>query len=269
MASPHLTVVIPVLNGVNFIERCILSVLESDYPKLELIVMDGGSDDGTLDVIRKYERYIAYWESEKDRGQAHAINKGILRAKGDFIAWQNADDIFLPGAIQKFAQKISEKPEYDVYYGHILVIDEKDRVIDRFRVRKFSQFFNLYDDIIVHNQAAFFRRTKVIEVGMLDENLKFCFDLDLVAKLGNFGAKFFPIDEYLGAFRIHSSSKTSKILDVWRKEREIVIRRYRKFPIPQRPSYYLCKLIKLIELVSKGDFSYIFGKIKKRLNWKR
>lgn len=264
---PRLSIIVPTLNQGEFIEKNLLSILNQNYPNTEIIVIDGGSTDNTIEIIKKYEKYIYHWESKKDKGQADAINKGLKIATGDFVAWQNSDDIFLPNAFFTFSKFIKEKPENDVYYSNILVIDEFDEIKDAFKVFKFGLFFNLYDDIVVHNQSAFFRREKIFEVGMLDENMKFCFDLDLVSKLMIHKAKFQPINKYLGAFRIHKASKTSKILETWMQERKQVISRYSSYTlkIPESIAYIICKFIKTFLLIKDGSIDYIYLKIKKRI----
>lgn len=263
---PKFSVIIPTLNQGEFIEKTILSIINQGYPNTEIIIIDGGSEDNTINIIRKYESYIYYWESKPDKGQADAINKGFKISTGEFLCWQNSDDIFLPNAFFSFANSITENPDYDVYYSNIIVIDEGNKIKDAFKVFKFGLFFNLYDDIVVHNQAAFFRKEKIFEVGLLDETMKFCFDLDLVSKLMIFGAKFFPINKYLGAFRLHEQSKTSKILNIWKEERMKVIERYSKHTlnIPESLAYAICKILKTLFLIKDGSFDYIYIKLRKR-----
>jgi len=132
---PKISIVTPSYNQAEFLERTILSVLNQNYPNLEYIIIDGGSTDGSVEIIKKYEKYLSYWVSEKDRGQAHALNKGFEKATGDLVGWQNSDDIYLPGAFRKVAEVYRNNPNYDVYFGNIYFIDEEDNII---RDLKFS-----------------------------------------------------------------------------------------------------------------------------------
>jgi len=126
---PKISVVTPSYNQAEFLERTILSVLNQNYPNLEYIIIDGGSTDGSVEIIKKYEKYLAYWVSEKDRGQAHALNKGFEKSTGDLIGWQNSDDIYLPGAFFKVAEAYKKKPNYDVYFGSVYFVDRDDKII--------------------------------------------------------------------------------------------------------------------------------------------
>ncbi len=132
---PKISIVTPSYNQAEFLERTILSVLNQNYPNLEYIIIDGGSTDGSVEIIKKYEKYLSYWVSEKDRGQAHALNKGFEKATGDLVGWQNSDDIYLPGAFRKVAEVYRNNPNYDVYFGNIYFIAEEDNII---RDLKFS-----------------------------------------------------------------------------------------------------------------------------------
>jgi len=120
---PRLSVVTPSYNQGRFIEETIRSVLLQDYPNLEFIIIDGGSTDNTIEVIKKYETWLAYWVSESDRGQSHAINKGIIKATGEILFWLNSDDVVLPGAFKKIAGVFSDNPEIKMVIGQAKVID--------------------------------------------------------------------------------------------------------------------------------------------------
>ena len=126
---PKITVITPSFNQAEFLERTIKSVLDQNYPNLEYIIMDGGSTDGSVEIIQKYEKYLKFWASEKDNGQSHAINKGLKIATGEWVSWQNSDDIYYPGAFKSAAVAAQTHPEVGLIIGDVNLIDEKDRLI--------------------------------------------------------------------------------------------------------------------------------------------
>ncbi|HAX95810.1 MAG TPA: glycosyltransferase, partial [Prolixibacteraceae bacterium] len=133
---PKISVVTPSYNQGQFIEETIRSVLLQGYPNLEYIVMDGGSTDGSVKIIKKYEPWLSYWVSEPDRGQSHAINKGINRAAGEILFWLNSDDLCLPGAFFKAAESFSQYPNQKLVIGQAQIINQYGEVIGELR----SQF---------------------------------------------------------------------------------------------------------------------------------
>src|SRR5512136_1965980 len=132
MNQPLVTVITPSFNQAQFLEATILSVLNQDYPKLEYFVMDGGSTDGSLEIIKKYESRLTGWVSEKDHGQTDAINKGFSRARGDILAWLNSDDTYEINAVREAVAYLRERPEIGLVYGDANFIDESGRIIGRF-----------------------------------------------------------------------------------------------------------------------------------------
>ncbi len=214
---PKISVVTPSYNQAEFLERTILSVLNQNYPNLEYIIIDGGSTDGSVEIIKKYEKYLAYWVSEKDRGQTHALNKGFERATGDLIGWQNSDDIYLPWAFFKVAEVYKRKPDYDVYFGNVYLIDENDSIIRDIRYVPFSYFSLIYEGWNITNQTTFFKKDS-LKSYKLDESYQYAMDGYLFINLGKDNKKFKFIRDFLGAFRIQAKSKGQTMDEIGKKE---------------------------------------------------
>lgn len=255
---PKFSIVVPSFNQGKYIEETIRSVLDQDYPSKELIVIDGGSTDGTCDVIRRYDDRIAYWVSEKDRGQAHAVNKGFAAATGDVFGWQNSDDIYLPGAFRKVASGIASHPGGGVYYGHIRFLDEEGIAFDENRAVPVRMFNLLYDGSLVRNQAAFFRRSVWEKAGGLREDFRFCMDREFFLRAARLETDFRLVREFLGAFRVHGTSKTSTLQSARRQEDERLLETYLGRPGALRRcgGKTVSVLFRLLAYLCQGDFSY-------------
>jgi hypothetical protein len=207
VSQPLVTVVTPSFNQGAFIRATIESVLAQDYPHLEYIVVDGASTDQTASVVRDYSSRLT-WISEKDRGQAHAINKGFRCAQGQVVAWLNSDDLLLPGAIGSAVHALAEAGRVGAVYGEGYLMDEQGRRTGRFSATESFNLWKLtYLSDYVLQQSTFFRRTAIEAVGLLDETLHYALDWDLLIKIGNrFGLQFVP--QYWGVLREHPAAKT-------------------------------------------------------------
>jgi glycosyltransferase involved in cell wall biosynthesis len=205
---PLVSIVTPSLNQRQFLPAAIESVLRQDYPRLEYLVVDGGSTDGTLDVLRSYGDRLR-WLSEPDSGQANAINKGFRMARGDVVAWINADDVLLKGAVARAAAAFAADPDLGMVYGEGYLIDEQGAITGRF---PYTEPFNLwrlvyYGDTILQ-QTAFLRRAALEQVGYLNETLEWGLDWDLFIRLGKrYRVRYLAED--LGCLRVYSATKTS------------------------------------------------------------
>jgi len=268
--GPRITVVTPSFNQAEFLERTILSILNQNYPNLEYIIIDGGSSDGSIEIIRKYSDFLAYWVSEKDRGQSDAINKGFRRASGDLVAWQNSDDIYLPGALKEVARTFGEDPGYDVFYGNMYTIDQDDNIIHEHRYTPFSVRSLLYDGWNLTNQSAFIRRDVAREYDF-KKTLAYAMDADFFVRMGSDGKKFRFIHRHLGALRIHQAAKGETIgrsvgEREWAGIRERAGIQVRE-DVPWERQYRVrkawYKLRKLFHHALQGDLDYIARRIRR------
>jgi glycosyltransferase involved in cell wall biosynthesis len=209
---PKISIVTPSYNQAEFLERTILSVLNQNYPNLGYIIIDGGSTDGSVEIIKKYEKYLVYWVSEKDKGQSDAINKGFLKATGDIVGWQNSDDIYLPGAFEKVVQVFSKFPNITIVFGSSLMIDVHDNKIGENRFTPFSVMNHFYGGTSsINNQGCFWRSGMFSRIGMLDTQFHFSMDSEFFLRAGVKGEKFKYVHSFLACSRIHKDSKSSTI----------------------------------------------------------
>jgi len=208
MSDPKITVVTPSYNQGKFLEETILSVVGQQYPNLEYIIIDGGSTDNSVDIIRKYERYLTRWVSEPDRGQAHAINKGFEGATGDILCWLNSDDLYLPGALTFVSSRLDpSRPE--LLFGncfHFFEGGAASHGSDVVREHKLRDL-RLADYIV--QPSSFWTRKVWMQTGELDESLTFGFDWDWFIRAQKSGAELTPVDKYLSSYRFHSEHKSS------------------------------------------------------------
>jgi glycosyltransferase involved in cell wall biosynthesis len=194
------------LNQAGSIESALRSVLDDQTGPVEYIVVDGGSTDGTVEIIERYRSRLAYFVSEPDRGQAHALNKGFAQATGDIIGWLNADDLLLPGVL-KLVRNLFGRDEFDVLCGACQYEYPDGRVrTHRVTDRELGHLV-VYDPI--HQPSCFWRRGLQEKVGGLDEGLEFGMDWDLWLKLARAGARFTTIDDVLSVYRVTGINKTS------------------------------------------------------------
>ncbi|HYM86683.1 MAG TPA: glycosyltransferase family 2 protein [Pseudoxanthomonas sp.] len=256
---PRLTVVTPSYNQAPYLERTIRSVLLQGYPHLEYIVIDGGSSDGSVEIIRKYERWIAFWVSEPDHGQAGAINKGLKRATGDWLAWQNSDDMFYPGAFAAVALRGVSKPDADLIIGNINLIDEDDRVLSDQRFVRPTFKALLAEGMVLTNQAAFWRRSVHEQIGWLKEEMVCAFDYEWFLRVLE-QRRADHIDSVLGGFRIHRQAKSTMISARCREEREQAVGG-RRLP---RWQVRLMQARRIALMLAGGHFFYVARALMRR-----
>ena len=169
-----LTIVTPSYNQGKYIKRTIDSVLSQDIDDMEYIIVDGGSTDDTIDIIKSYGTQIV-WKSEKDKGQTDAVNKGIRQATGDIIGWLNSDDIYFPHALKKVMQVFNDNPDVNVVYGNAQHIAEDDSYIEDYYTEPYN-YERLKSICYICQPSVFFRKSVVDKYGYLDDTLNYCMD---------------------------------------------------------------------------------------------
>lgn len=226
-AWPRITVVTPSYNQAQYLEQTINSVLAQDYPNLEYIIMDGGSTDDSAEILRRYGPHLAHWESEQDRGQGHAINKGFARATGDILCWINSDDYYLPGALYAAALQYREQP-FDFLYGGCLLRYEGYPQYD-YTVRMPQVLHLTSKDLAVFDfidqPSSFFSRRAWEQVAPIDESLTYAFDWDLFIRI----SREFPLrctEGVYSVYRHHAAHKTGTGGGRRREEVAEVVRRH-------------------------------------------
>jgi glycosyltransferase involved in cell wall biosynthesis len=205
LSHPSLSIVTPSFNQGKYIRRTIDSVLSQEIPDIEYMVVDGGSTDATIDILRSYGKAIS-WVSERDRGQADAVNKGIRSTQGEIIGWINSDDIYYPGALRKARDLFSARPDVDILYGLADHIDETDAVIEPYYNEEWD-YERLKDVCFICQPAVFFRRSIVDRFGYLDENLHYCLDYEYWLRIGR-TLPFYYLKERLAGSRMYQDNKT-------------------------------------------------------------
>ena len=202
-----ISIVTPSFNQDRYIEQTIQSVLSQDYPSIEYMIVDGGSTDETVSIIKKYEEKLAFWVSEKDQGQTDAINKGFGRAKGDIFAWLNSDDTYEPGAIAAAVTYLQEHPQVGMVYGDCNYIDDSGNVTGKFNAAQTNYHLLRQGYTHIPQQTMFLRAELWKQVGPLDPSFYFAMDYDLWTRIAAH-APIRYIPQTWANFRLHTSGKT-------------------------------------------------------------
>lgn len=259
--KPKISVVTASYNQGQFLERTILSVINQNYENVEFIIIDGGSTDNSVAIIKKYEQYITYWVSEKDNGQADAINKGLKMATGDLLCFQNSDDLFCENSFQILSDFYQKNPNFDCYFGDMLFIDANDNVIEILKTADFDIKLQILEGVQVFNQSMFFKKDLGEKFGYLDEKLNFVLDYENVLRWAKNGAKFVKVENLMGAFRKHEDAKTTNLETVRKTEHEAIRNQYFEIIFLNKSSakgvYLLSRLRKILFFLKNLDFEYI------------
>jgi glycosyltransferase involved in cell wall biosynthesis len=222
---PSLSVVIPSFNQGSFIERTIQSIVRQNYPKLDLILMDGGSTDNTMEIVERYKQHFSHIISGPDGGQSAAIAKGFELASGKYVSWLNSDDTYNDGALLVIGNHLAKHPETQFVYGNMRIIDADDTVTAFKKSVRFYLPVMKYAFLTVPQMSAFWTKNLYHLAGGVDRSLRFCMDYDLFVRMAQISAPV-RINETIGNFRIHEESKTTNLEDVRLREDKLVQERY-------------------------------------------
>jgi glycosyltransferase involved in cell wall biosynthesis len=206
-SKPLVSIVTPSFNQAQFLDQTIQSVLGQDYPNVEYLIVDGGSTDGSLEIIQRYAPRLSWWVSEPDRGQTDALNKGFSHARGDILAWLNSDDTYQTGAISQAVAYLEIHPEAGMVYGDANLIDAKGDIIGKFPARQ-TDYHRLQRGYVhIPQQASFFRASLWKQVGPLDPTFYFAMDYDLWMRLARISELHYHPSLWAN-FRLHGSGKS-------------------------------------------------------------
>jgi glycosyltransferase involved in cell wall biosynthesis len=249
---PLVSIITPCRNSETYIEETILSVINQTYPNIEYIVVDGGSTDATLEIIRRYEASITRWTSEPDEGMYQAINKGMSRVRGDIVAYLNSDDLYFPDTISKVVDFFKANQSIDVVYGNPDIIDGDGKKLYTWIYPNFNwKRFTSADYMMMGQPATFWRRALMDKIGLFDESMKMASDFDFFIRAGMSGT-LGHVSDALAQFRFHSAALSSNQKEL--NDQEVILIHERYLQLPTGILYYWAK-----------KTNYIYYKL---LNWR-
>lgn len=204
-----ISIIIPSYNQGAYIGNSLESIINQQYKNVEIIVMDGGSTDNSIDMIKKYQGYISYWQSQKDKGQSAAINDGFKRATGDFVTWLNSDDVLLPGILQTIDKMIQSNPQINWFLGNVLWMNKEGEIIKVGKVEKENWKWNKHYLFSNGGPSAFMRKSYLSQMGWLREDFHYMMDTELWYRFIKNGNPFIRINQYCWGLRLHEAAKMS------------------------------------------------------------
>ena len=222
---PKISIITPSYNQGHYIEQTILSVISQGYPNLEYIIIDGGSIDNTVDIIKKYADKITYWVSEPDKGQSDALNKGLQKCTGEIFNWINSDDYFEEGTLFKIAQYFTDHPSTDLLCGYCSYFNSK--TLQQTFLHRSEIFATVEETLIqqtINQPSSFFKLSVVQGLGGINKDLHYCMDLDLWFRyLVQYGQKdILLVTDLFAHFRLHDESKTVSLQGKFREEEKLL-----------------------------------------------
>jgi glycosyltransferase involved in cell wall biosynthesis len=216
--EPLVSIITPSYNQAEYLEAALLSVLRQDYPHIEYIVFDGGSKDGSLDILQRYQDRLTYWASEPDHGQADAINKGMRLATGEVVAWLNSDDMYVAGAVREAVEALQAHPQAGMVYGDGLMIDGYGRLLDEHRYRQ-NDLMDLLCWEVLLQPATFMRREALVKAGYLTEDYHLILDHELWIRIAA-RYEIVHVPSFWAFERTHLAAKTIAQAADWVEEAE-------------------------------------------------
>jgi len=243
---PKISIVTPSYNQGDYLEETILSVINQNYPNLEYIIIDGGSTDNSIEIIKKYENDLTYWVSEPDKGMYHAIQKGFDKSTGDIMSWINSDDIYSKGAFSIAIQIFTDYKEVEWITGNTANIDEKSRIINTVSSKSWHKYDYLFGNYkYIQQEGTYWRRTLWEKAGAkLDLNYSLAADMELWSRFFIHG-NLHSVNAILGFFRLRSENqKTLEHINKYYEEAEYIIQNY----LPNQEKNMLLKLKKKVQV---------------------
>lgn len=276
-AFPLITVVTPTFERVEFLEQCIESVLDQDYPHVEYVICDGGSTNPELlNLIRKYEHRLAWWDSMPDRGHAEAIRRGFDKTSGQVMTWLCSDDYFVPGALSAVADAFVAPDSPDVVYGHSVVVDAHGRVLKEHRAIPYCEYAS-FTTSHLYQPAAFWTRRLYMAVGGQVgganwENVVYEPNVELFCRFQRSDAKFKRVKVMFTAMRTHPGTANSTSPEQLRRVSTATFRRYYPVlgrPLPLRLVKVVMRLYQVVALILQGDARFLWQAVRRRLSSRR
>jgi glycosyltransferase involved in cell wall biosynthesis len=260
--------VTPSFNQAGFIEETLRSVLLQDYPDLEYIVIDGGSTDGSREIIGRYGSGLAHWVSEPDGGAADALARGFERSTGDILAYLNADDVYQPGVLRAAAAFFRKHPDCDVLFGDTYWIDAASRIVAERRQTPFLPEGYLYGGADLQQPSTLWRRRAFVAAGGIDPSYRFAFDTDLFFRFVANQARFRHLKRVFASFRLHPDAKSSREVDVCREELSRIRAAHLKHgyrSVYGRFSRNVSRIRRALMYARQGDLEWLVGRVPDRL----
>ncbi len=256
-----ISIITPSYNQGKYLEQTILSILNQDYEDLEYIIIDGGSSDNSVEIIKRYANRLAYWISEKDSGQTEAINKGFKKATGKVVGWINSDDILMPDALKKIRVAFERRTSPDVIFGWTLRISEDNKILFNHFLPKPYLWLAKKGVFYFGQQSWFWKREMFDYLGFLDESCHACMDIEFIMRQFIAKAKMEQVPHILAGFRQHELTKTSQNGDIWTVDRARLKKKY-KILNYRTPRKYAKIVYGIIKLVNGNYFRQFYFKYK-------